>query len=170
MLPIAHWWALRRKFKQSIPGVVTDNYIATVLNMDVTSARANVLPDRNAANRLARHRAQDRKVVFLRAKRALVTEDHSAKFMAEPLQLVFVSAGPEALSQFKKILPTLGHGPHLPRNIGRQAHSLTQNCLRRCHILHCASLWRILRTRSEPPNRMKNVSLANSGLRNGSCT
>jgi hypothetical protein len=44
MLPIAHWWALRRKFKQSIPGVVTDNYLATVLEMGVNSARANVLP------------------------------------------------------------------------------------------------------------------------------
>ena len=44
MLPIAHWWALRKKFKQSIPGVVTDSYIATVLDMAVNSARANVLP------------------------------------------------------------------------------------------------------------------------------
>ncbi len=44
MLPIAHWWALRKKFKQSIPGVVTDNYLATVLAMGVNSARANVLP------------------------------------------------------------------------------------------------------------------------------
>jgi hypothetical protein len=44
MLPIAHWWALRKKFKQSIPGVVTDNYLATVLEMEVNSARANVLP------------------------------------------------------------------------------------------------------------------------------
>ena len=44
MLPVAHWWALRKKFKQSIPGVVTDNYLATVLSMGVNSARANVLP------------------------------------------------------------------------------------------------------------------------------
>ena len=44
MLPIAHWWALRKKFKQSIPGVVTDNYLATVLSMGANSARANVLP------------------------------------------------------------------------------------------------------------------------------
>src|SRR5439155_9073522 len=43
-LPITHWWTLRKKFKQSIPGVVTDNYLATVLNMKVDSARANVLP------------------------------------------------------------------------------------------------------------------------------
>ena len=43
-LPITHWWALRKKFKQSIPGVVTDNYLATVLDMKVDSARANVLP------------------------------------------------------------------------------------------------------------------------------
>lgn len=44
MLPVAHWWTLRNKFKQSIPGIVTDNYLATVLNMKVDSARANVLP------------------------------------------------------------------------------------------------------------------------------
>jgi hypothetical protein len=43
-LPISHWWALRKKFKQSIPGVVTDNYLATVLSMKIDSARANVLP------------------------------------------------------------------------------------------------------------------------------
>ena len=43
-LPITHWWALRKKFKQSIPGVVTDNYLATVLSMKIDSARANVLP------------------------------------------------------------------------------------------------------------------------------
>ena len=44
MLPVAHWFALRRKFKQSIPGVVTDNYLSTVLDMEANSARANVLP------------------------------------------------------------------------------------------------------------------------------
>ena len=44
MLPIAHWWALRKKFMQSIPGVVTDGYLATVLEMQANSARANVLP------------------------------------------------------------------------------------------------------------------------------
>jgi hypothetical protein len=44
MLPVAHWFALRKKFKQSIPGVITDNYLATVLDMAANSARANVLP------------------------------------------------------------------------------------------------------------------------------
>ena len=44
MLPVAHWWALRKKFKQSIPGVISDSYLATVRNMGVNSARANVLP------------------------------------------------------------------------------------------------------------------------------
>ncbi|HXR39901.1 MAG TPA: DUF5343 domain-containing protein [Terracidiphilus sp.] len=44
MLPISHWWALRRKFRQSIPGVVSDTYLATVLSMGTQSARANVLP------------------------------------------------------------------------------------------------------------------------------
>lgn len=44
MLPIGHWWELRKKFKQSIPGIVTDSYLATVLDMQANSARANVLP------------------------------------------------------------------------------------------------------------------------------
>ena len=44
MLPIAHWWTLRKKFKQSIPGVVTEGYLVSVLSMEANSARANVLP------------------------------------------------------------------------------------------------------------------------------
>lgn len=44
MMPISNWWALRAKFQQSIPGVVTDSYIATVLNMKEASARGNILP------------------------------------------------------------------------------------------------------------------------------
>jgi len=44
MLPGAHWWALRDKFKQSIPGVVTDSYLTAALNMQAKSARANILP------------------------------------------------------------------------------------------------------------------------------
>lgn len=44
MLYTSHWWALRKKFKQSLPGVVTDSYLATVLDMQANSARANVLP------------------------------------------------------------------------------------------------------------------------------
>jgi hypothetical protein len=44
MLSVSHWWALRKKFRQSIPGVVSDSYLATVLGMGVNSARANVTP------------------------------------------------------------------------------------------------------------------------------
>jgi len=44
MMPVKHWWALRRKFKQSIPGTVTDNYLATSLDMELKSARSNILP------------------------------------------------------------------------------------------------------------------------------
>ena len=44
VIPSGHWWVLRKKFKQSIPGIVTDNYVASVLNMKLSSARANVLP------------------------------------------------------------------------------------------------------------------------------
>jgi hypothetical protein len=44
VMPNAYWWRLRRKFQQSLPGVVTDNYLASVLDMKPASARANVLP------------------------------------------------------------------------------------------------------------------------------
>src|SRR5208283_1174630 len=44
MLSPSHWWTLRKKFRQSIPGVVTDSYLATVLSMAPNSARANILP------------------------------------------------------------------------------------------------------------------------------
>ena len=44
ILPVSQWWALRKKFKQSIPGVVTDTYISAALSMGVTSDRNNVLP------------------------------------------------------------------------------------------------------------------------------
>ena len=44
MLPAKHWWLLRKRFKQSIPGTVTANYLASVLGMEVRSARGNVLP------------------------------------------------------------------------------------------------------------------------------
>lgn len=44
LMPVKQWWALRKKFKQSIPGVVTVNYLSTVLDMKPISARNNVLP------------------------------------------------------------------------------------------------------------------------------
>jgi Family of unknown function (DUF5343) len=44
MLAPSHWWKLRTKFHQSIPGVVTDGYLATVLDMAEASARSNVMP------------------------------------------------------------------------------------------------------------------------------
>lgn len=44
VMPAAAWWKLRTKFKQSIPGVVTDNYVASILNIQLNSARANILP------------------------------------------------------------------------------------------------------------------------------
>jgi hypothetical protein len=43
-LPLGAWWGLRKKFVQSLPGIVTTSYVATVLNMQEESARANVLP------------------------------------------------------------------------------------------------------------------------------
>lgn len=40
--PVKHWWNLQKKFKQSIPGTVTPNYLASVLGMKEISARDNV--------------------------------------------------------------------------------------------------------------------------------
>ena len=42
LFPVKHWWNLRKKFKQSIPGTVTPNYLASVLGMRENSARDNV--------------------------------------------------------------------------------------------------------------------------------
>jgi len=44
MLSIGSWWSLRKKFKQTIPGVVTANYLSSVLNMQEASAAANIMP------------------------------------------------------------------------------------------------------------------------------
>ena len=44
MLPVAHWWNLRKQFRRSIPGAVTPNYLSTVLGMQEKSAGANILP------------------------------------------------------------------------------------------------------------------------------
>lgn len=43
-LPEKQWWALRERFKQSMPGKVTPSYLATVLDMKENSAKANILP------------------------------------------------------------------------------------------------------------------------------
>ena len=44
VLPIKRWWDIRERFKKSIPGVVTDSYIASILGMQKASAQANILP------------------------------------------------------------------------------------------------------------------------------
>ena len=43
-LPTKAWWTLRKKFHQTIPPRVTPVYLATVLDMQEKSAKANVLP------------------------------------------------------------------------------------------------------------------------------
>lgn len=43
-LPERQWWALRDRFKQSIPAKVTPSYVATVFNMKEASAKANIIP------------------------------------------------------------------------------------------------------------------------------
>ena len=43
-IPVTHWYKLRAQLKRSIPGTMTSNYIASVLGMTETSAKANVIP------------------------------------------------------------------------------------------------------------------------------
>jgi hypothetical protein len=43
-IPVLHWNRLRIQFKKSIPGTISSNYLATVLDMTETSAKANILP------------------------------------------------------------------------------------------------------------------------------
>jgi len=43
ILPLANWWALRNKFKQSIPTLVSPGFVAAVLNMKEKSARGNII-------------------------------------------------------------------------------------------------------------------------------
>jgi hypothetical protein len=44
ILPLANWWALRNRFKQSIPSSVSPGFVAAVLNMKEKSAQGNILP------------------------------------------------------------------------------------------------------------------------------
>jgi hypothetical protein len=45
LLAVSTWWKLREKFKQSIPGIVTDSYLATTLTIDPSSAKNNIIPN-----------------------------------------------------------------------------------------------------------------------------
>lgn len=45
LLAVGTWWKLREKFRQSIPGILTDNYLATILSIDPNSARNNIIPN-----------------------------------------------------------------------------------------------------------------------------
>lgn len=44
VIPVKHWWSLRERFKKSIPAVVNENYIASVLGMSEKSAKSNIIP------------------------------------------------------------------------------------------------------------------------------
>ncbi|MCY3808469.1 MAG: DUF5343 domain-containing protein [Gemmatimonadetes bacterium] len=52
-LPARSWWALRKKFHQTIPTQVTPRYLATVLGGQESSARGNVLPALRAVGLVA---------------------------------------------------------------------------------------------------------------------
>jgi hypothetical protein len=43
-IPVMHWNNLRTQFKRTIPGTITSNYLATVLDMSEASAKANITP------------------------------------------------------------------------------------------------------------------------------
>lgn len=38
-LPLAVWWAIRDRFIQSLPSIVTEQYLATVLHIEIAAAR-----------------------------------------------------------------------------------------------------------------------------------
>jgi hypothetical protein len=44
MMPIKQWWALRKKFRATLPGSVTPSYLATTLSISKDSGRSNILP------------------------------------------------------------------------------------------------------------------------------
>lgn len=44
MMPTSNWWALRRKFRTTLPKEVTVTYLASALGMGQASAQHNVLP------------------------------------------------------------------------------------------------------------------------------
>lgn len=44
IFPTRYWWDLRKQFRRSIPGNVTDSYLATVLSINTTTASKAVLP------------------------------------------------------------------------------------------------------------------------------
>lgn len=44
MIPLKHWWELRKKFKMSIPKEVSPRYVSSSLNMKESSAKANIIP------------------------------------------------------------------------------------------------------------------------------
>lgn len=47
-MPILHWWTLRRRFKERIadivPGIVTEKYVAGLLNMRESSVKTTIMP------------------------------------------------------------------------------------------------------------------------------
>jgi hypothetical protein len=43
-IPAAHWWTLRERFKRSIPSQLEGAMLASILNTQENSARANVMP------------------------------------------------------------------------------------------------------------------------------
>ena len=44
MLPVSQWWKIRNLFKKSIPGVVSDSYLVSTLNIQQVSAQTNIIP------------------------------------------------------------------------------------------------------------------------------
>ena len=43
-MPVGQWWALRKRFRSSIPKELSPTYLASGLGMGVESAKANILP------------------------------------------------------------------------------------------------------------------------------
>jgi hypothetical protein len=44
VIPVTHWWSLRKRFQQSMPATVTPGFVAAALDMKEQSAQANIIP------------------------------------------------------------------------------------------------------------------------------
>jgi len=49
-IPVSHWIKLRQQFKKSIPTTISSNYLSSVLGINETSAKVNVLPSLRIIN------------------------------------------------------------------------------------------------------------------------
>ncbi len=102
VMPIKHWWNLRNKFKKSIPGTITTNYISLVLRMTEQSASSNVIPSLRMVGII-----DDKGKVVHDAARRFRDDQQYADFCAETLKRIYPQdlrdAFPDANSDAKNV-------------------------------------------------------------------